>query len=170
MSFTPDGKQLVVTIKDGPAAGAHCPVHPDRPGADPGLRRRERRAPFGGLHPDNLQNRGPFGFSFDRRRQHADVAHVRRRPEPHRGGRLVPDQPNGTLDPIIGDVPNTPARLVLVREQREVWLDRELHLGHDLQLSASASNGSLTLLQAVAGNHDDPGPTTPGLDARWTSA
>jgi 6-phosphogluconolactonase (cycloisomerase 2 family) len=69
VSFTPGGRQIVVTIKDGPPAGAlpgpgNDPTGPGRVlvfsvGRD-GL-------PSTTFTQTNLDNRGPFGFSFDQR-------------------------------------------------------------------------------------------------------
>lgn len=64
VSFTPDGSQLVVSIKDGPAAGLVPDFTPTGPG---------RVLVFGvdkgrpSAHPveTTFDNRGPFGFSFD---------------------------------------------------------------------------------------------------------
>ena len=66
VSFTPDGRQLVVTIKDGPAAGLHPRRHPDRPRPRARVRRRRRRPRRRRTSGQtNLNNRGPFGFSFE---------------------------------------------------------------------------------------------------------
>ena len=68
VSFTPDGDQLVVSIKDGPAAGPLVPgVEPTGPGRILvfGVGRDGR--PSTQFTRTDLANRGPFGFSFDRR-------------------------------------------------------------------------------------------------------
>jgi 6-phosphogluconolactonase len=67
VSFTPDGAKLVVSIKDGPAAGFVPGFTPTGPGRvlvfDVG---RDGRPSANAVRTD-LGNRGPFGFSFDRR-------------------------------------------------------------------------------------------------------
>ena len=67
VSFTPDGKKLVVTIKDGPAEGAIPGVTPTGPGRVLVFNVNKRGRPSQNFTQTNFDNRGPFGFSFDRK-------------------------------------------------------------------------------------------------------
>lgn len=64
VSFTPDGSQLVVSIKDGPEAGLLPGVTPTGPGRVLvfGV---EEGVPSEEFVQTGFDNRGPFGFSFD---------------------------------------------------------------------------------------------------------
>ena len=66
VSFTPDGRHLVVTIKDGPAAFAMPNVIPTGPGRVLVFDVNGDGRPSETFKQTNLENRGPFGFSFDR--------------------------------------------------------------------------------------------------------
>src|SRR5262249_31146853 len=108
VSFTPDGRQLVVTIKDGPAAGSPVPnfTVPTGPGRVLvfGVGRDGRPTP--NFTQTNLNNLGPFGFSFDR---HGNLLVALFVGGPNLTGaagsfRINPD---GSLTPITPDVPNT---------------------------------------------------------------
>ncbi len=70
ISFTPDGKKLVVTIKDGPTAEADAGRIPDfteptGPGRVLVFDVRRNGRPSADYVQNNLNNLGPFGFSFD---------------------------------------------------------------------------------------------------------
>ena len=66
VTFTPDGSKLVVTIKDGPAEGAIPGVTPTGPGRILVFDVDRKGRPSQTFTQTNLDNRGPFGFSFDR--------------------------------------------------------------------------------------------------------
>jgi 6-phosphogluconolactonase (cycloisomerase 2 family) len=66
VSFTPDGRRLMVTIKDGPASGAIPGVTPTGPGRVLVFDVDARGVPSATYRQTNLDNHGPFGFSFDR--------------------------------------------------------------------------------------------------------
>lgn len=66
VSFTPDGRQLVVTIKDGPAAGRIPGVIPTGPGRVLVFNIDRHGRPSDDFVQTDLDNYGPFGFSFDR--------------------------------------------------------------------------------------------------------
>jgi 6-phosphogluconolactonase len=69
VSFTPDGRQLVVTIKDGPPAGSMVPdfTVPTGPGRVLVFGVGRNGQPSATPIQTPLENDGPFGFSFDRR-------------------------------------------------------------------------------------------------------
>ncbi|HEX8158566.1 MAG TPA: beta-propeller fold lactonase family protein [Solirubrobacteraceae bacterium] len=67
ISFTPDGSKLVVSIKDGPAAGLIAGVTPTGPGRILVFDVGDNDRPSASFEQTDLANRGPFGFSFDRR-------------------------------------------------------------------------------------------------------
>jgi 6-phosphogluconolactonase len=66
VSFTPDGRKLVVSIKDGPAAGAIPGVIPTGPGRVLVFDVDRKGRPSANYTQTDFDNRGPFGFSFDR--------------------------------------------------------------------------------------------------------
>ncbi|MFO0952987.1 MAG: beta-propeller fold lactonase family protein [Isosphaeraceae bacterium] len=66
VSITPDGKWLVVTIKDGPAPGALPGVTPTGPGRILVFALDKNGRPSQRFAQTNLNFRGPFGFSFAR--------------------------------------------------------------------------------------------------------
>jgi 6-phosphogluconolactonase (cycloisomerase 2 family) len=157
VSFTPDGKQLVVTIKDGPPPGA-LPGAADQP-TGPG------RVLVFGVSPDgvpsanftqtDLDNQGPFGFSFDRKGNLLVALFVG---GPNLTGAVGSFQINadGSLTPITRNEPNT--------QIDGCWLENNgrYAFGSNYTSGTISSyrigrNGSLTLLQAVAGLTDHPG-------------
>jgi len=68
VSFTPDGKFLVVTIKDGPSADAipGAGIEPTGPGRVLTFKVMPDGQPAATYTQTDFDNRGPFGFSFDR--------------------------------------------------------------------------------------------------------
>ena len=96
ISFTPDGKQLVVTIKDGPTAALGVGIIPNFTGpTGPGrvlvFDVENNGRPSANYRQNNLNNLGPFGFSFDRR-GNLLIALFVAGAGPHRRRRIVPDQ------------------------------------------------------------------------------
>lgn len=68
VSFTPDGSQLVVIIKDGPVEGALPDgTVPSGPGRILVFNMRHDGRPSENFVRTDTNNEGPFGFSFDRR-------------------------------------------------------------------------------------------------------
>ncbi|MBC7785721.1 MAG: beta-propeller fold lactonase family protein [Burkholderiales bacterium] len=65
VSFTPNGKHLVVSIKDGPKAGALPGVTPTGPGRVLVFDVDNDGRPSKTFERTDFNNRGPFGFSFD---------------------------------------------------------------------------------------------------------
>lgn len=65
VSFTPDGAKLVVSIKDGPAAGFVPGFTPSGPGRVLVFGVDEQGLPSADFTQSDFDNRGPFGFSFD---------------------------------------------------------------------------------------------------------
>lgn len=65
VEFTPDGSQLVVTIKDGPAAGFVPGFTPSGPGRVLVFAVDANGLPSESYVQSDFDNRGPFGFSFD---------------------------------------------------------------------------------------------------------
>jgi 6-phosphogluconolactonase (cycloisomerase 2 family) len=65
IAFTPDGSKLVVTIKDGPAAGFVPGFTPSGSGRVLVWSVGENGLPSESFVQSDLDNRGPFGFSFD---------------------------------------------------------------------------------------------------------
>jgi 6-phosphogluconolactonase len=65
VAFTPDGSKLVVTIKDGPAAGFVPGFTPSGPGRVLVFGVDENGLPSESFVQSDFDNRGPFGFSFD---------------------------------------------------------------------------------------------------------
>lgn len=67
VSFTPDGRFLVVSIKDGPTADAVPGAEPTGPGRVLTFEVLRDGTPADSFMQTDFENRGPFGFSFDRR-------------------------------------------------------------------------------------------------------
>jgi 6-phosphogluconolactonase len=66
VEFTPDGSKLIVTIKDGPAAGFVPDFTPTGPGRVLVWSVDEMGLPSADYVQTDFDNRGPFGFSFSR--------------------------------------------------------------------------------------------------------
>jgi 6-phosphogluconolactonase (cycloisomerase 2 family) len=66
VSFTPNGRKLVVTIKDGPVEDAIPGVIPTGPGRVLVFDVKRDGRPSEDFTQTDFENRGPFGFSFDR--------------------------------------------------------------------------------------------------------
>lgn len=160
ISFTPEGKYLVVTIKDGPRRGA-LPNPEDQPtgpgrilvfgvGAD--------GRPSATFTRTDMGNRGPFGFSFDRKGNLLVALFV--------GGPMVGPHitaasgsfgigAGGTLSPITPVVPNT--------QIDSCWLENNGRLAFTANYTSGTissyrigGDGSLRLLQAVAARTEVP--------------
>jgi 6-phosphogluconolactonase (cycloisomerase 2 family) len=153
ISFTPDGNQLVVTIKDGPAAGALPGVNPTGPGRVLvfGVGRDGR--PSATYTQTDLMNRGPFGFSFDRR-GNLLIALFVGGPNLTAAAGSFRIRSRGTLTPI-SLVPDT--------QLDSCWLENNGRYGWTSNYTSGTissfrigNGGRLTLLEAVAGTTVHP--------------
>lgn len=153
VSFTPDGKYLVVTIKGGPPRGA-LPGASDQP-TGPGrilvFTMGRDGLPSATFTRTDLSNHGPFGFSFDPAGNLLVALFV--------GGPVVGPHitasaasfrigANGALAAISRNVPNT--------QIDSCWLENNGRFAFTSNYSSGTissyriSGGSLSLLQAVA--------------------
>jgi 6-phosphogluconolactonase (cycloisomerase 2 family) len=150
LSFTPDGRQLVVAIKDGPAPGALPGLTPTGPGRVLVFSVDASGRPSASFTQTNLSNLGPFGFSFDGRGKLLVALFV--------GGPSLTGaagsfgiNPDGTLTPITPVVPN--GRLATGRlENNGRYAFASNYTSGDLSSYTIGPGGSLTLLQSVAGS------------------
>jgi 6-phosphogluconolactonase len=161
VSFTPDGSQLVVTIKDGPSAA-------DVPGAEPTGPGRVLVWSVGAggrLAADytrtDFANRGPFGFSFDRHGNLLVALFVGGPVDPAAGGptgaagsfRINDD---GTLTAISERVPDSQIDTCwLVNNGRYAFGAN--YTSGTVSSFRLGNDGSLELLRPVAGTTDHPG-------------
>ena len=148
VSFTPNGKQLVVTIKDGPAAGAIPGVTPTGPGRVLVFDVEDDR-PSETFAQTDLDNRGPFGFSFDRKGHLLIALFIGGEDLTGAAGSFAINA-NGSLDPI------TP--LVADFEVDTCWLENNGKYAYGANYTTGTissfrigSNGRLDLLDPVAG-------------------
>ncbi len=157
VSFTPDGRQLVVTIKDGPPAGAIPGPGNDPTGPGRVLVFRVGRdgRPSATFTQTNLDNHGPFGFSFDGK-GNLLVALFVGGPNGTAAAGSFHINADGSLTPITPDVPNT--------QKDTCWLENNGRYAFGANYTSGTissyrigQDGGLTLLQAVAGTTDDPG-------------
>lgn len=157
VSFTPDGRQLVVTIKDGPPAGALPNVTPTGPGRVLVFNIERNGLPSVYPTQTNLNNLGPFGFSFDRH-GHLLVSLFVGGPNLTGSAGSFKITPSGALIAITPNVPNG--------QGDTCWLENNGRYAYGANYASSTissyrigNNGSLTLLDSVAGITDDlPGP------------
>jgi 6-phosphogluconolactonase (cycloisomerase 2 family) len=154
VSFTPDGQHLVVAIKDGPAAGLIPGVTPTGPGRVLVFDVGRDGQPSNTYQQNNFNHHGPFGFSFD---QHGNLLIA-----------LFVGGPNLTAaagsfrfhdDDLIGITPDVPDT-----QQDTCWLENNGKYAYGANYSSGTvssftigSNGSLKLLEAVAGTTNHPG-------------
>lgn len=168
VSFSPDGKHLVVTIKDGPAAGLIPGVTPTGPGRILVFDMDGNGRPASTYTQTNLNNHGPFGFSFARDKMLVAL--------------FVGGQPGSSLtaaagsfliggnDALTGITPD-----VSDTQLDSCWIENNGHYAFTANYSSGnvssftvGPNGSLTLLSAVAGttvHGTNPQGSTP-LDIR----
>jgi len=158
VSFTPDGKQLVVSIKDGPAAGVISGLKPTGPGRLLVFNLDNTGRPIGSFRQTNLGNRGPFGFSFDSKGNLLTTHFVGGPTVRGPTGSLTPSSSvssfrlnsDGSLTAITGNLPNT--------QLDSCWLENNGTYAYSANYGSSTissyligANGNLTLLKAVAG-------------------
>ncbi|NNC99000.1 MAG: beta-propeller fold lactonase family protein [Gammaproteobacteria bacterium] len=154
VSFTPDGRQLVVSIKDGPAEGAIPGVIPTGPGRVLVFGVDQYGRPSQNFTQTDFDNRGPFGFSFDRS-GNLLVALFIGGPDLTGAAGSFRINSDNTLTPI------TP----LVDAAGEVdlcWLENNGRYAYGANYTTGVissfrigADGSLTLLEAAAGLTDE---------------
>lgn len=156
VSFTPNGRQLVVTIKDGPAPGL-TPDNPTGPGRILVFHMEGKRPSAQFTRTDLPNNPGPFGFSFDRRGNMLVALFV--------GG------PNltaaaGSFRINEDDTVTAITSPVFDGQLDTCWLENNGRYAYGANYTSGnissfriRHDGSLELLQAVAGvTNDLPGP------------
>ena len=157
VSFTPDGQHLIVTIKDGPAAGLIPGVTPTGPGRVLVFDMDPNGRPANTYTETDLSNHGPFGFSFDRTGNVLIAEFVGGQPSSsltaaagsfRLGG-------NDALTGITPDVSDT--------QLDTCWLENNGRYAFGANYSSGTissftigPNGSLTLLAAAAGTTIHP--------------
>lgn len=163
ISFTPDGSQLVVTIKDGPAEGLIPDVTPTGPGRILVWNMKSSGVPSADFTRTDLDNRGPFGFSFDRRGNLLVALFIGGGPEVIDG---VETLGGGAGSYRIEADGSLTAITELARDHQvdTCWLVNNGRYAFGANYTSGTissfevrSDGSLTLLDSVAGTTDDPG-------------
>jgi len=174
VAFTPDGSHLVVTIKDGPAVGLVGGVTPTGFGRVLVWNMDENGRPADDFVQTDLENRGPFGFSFDRNGHlliaeflGGGIEEIEGEKEPTAAAGSYTINNDGTLTPITPGVPN--------HQVDTCWLVNNGRYAYGANYTSGtissysiSDDGSLVLLESVAGEAEDPGNeqgATP-LDAR----
>jgi 6-phosphogluconolactonase len=156
VSFTPSGKQLVVTIKDGPAAGAIPGVTPTGPGRVLVFNVNDSGLPSSTFKQTNLNNRGPFGFSFDKNGKLLTSLFVGGPGLTAAAGSFKINA-NGSLTAITAVVPDTQLDSCWIENNgKYAWTAN--YTSGTISTYRIGDNGSLTLTQAVAASaFDQPG-------------
>ncbi|HYY11139.1 MAG TPA: beta-propeller fold lactonase family protein [Kineosporiaceae bacterium] len=174
IEFTPDGRHLVVTIKDGPSASLAPGAQPTGPGRVLVWDVDRHGRPSARFTRTDFANRGPFGFSFDRR-GHLLVAQFVGGPvETVAGTRTITGAAGSFRITKHGRL--TPITLAAADHQVDTcWLVNNGRYAYAANYTSGTvssfrigRNGSLTLLKSVAGTTDHPANvqgSTP-LDAR----
>ncbi len=162
VSFTPDGRQLVVTIKDGPSADAVEGAEPTGPGRVLVWPVRDGR-PSRGYTQTDFDFRGPFGFSFDRRGNML-VALFVGGPIAEFKGDLLPTGAAGSYRINDDGTLTAITRAEFDHQFDTCWLvNNGRHAFGANYTSGTVSSfrvgndGQLTLLEQAAGTTDDPG-------------
>jgi 6-phosphogluconolactonase len=157
VSFTPDGRHLVVTIKDGPPAGAMPNVIPTGPSRVLVFGVGYDGKPSENFTQTDLNNGGPFGFSFDRN-GNLLVALFVGGPELTGSVGSFRINQDGTLKAIASNVPNGQIDTCWVENNGRYAYTANYTSG-TISSYRIGKDGSLTLLASVAGLADDlPGP------------
>ncbi|GAX44010.1 6-phosphogluconolactonase [Tolypothrix sp. NIES-4075] len=157
VSFTPDGRHLVVTIKDGPFAGALPNVIPTGPSRVLVFGVGYDGKPSENFTQTDLNNGGSFGFSFDRYGNLLVSLFVG---GPELTGSVGSFRINqdGTLTPITPNVPNGQIDTCWVENNGRYAYTANYTSG-TISSYRISKDGSLRLLASVAGLADDlPGP------------
>jgi 6-phosphogluconolactonase len=163
VSFTPDGRRLVVSIKDGPVAGLLPGFTPSGPGRVLTFSVKAGGRPSATFARTDFANRGPFGFSFDRRGNVLIAEFLGGGFETINGKmtttgsagsyRIAAD---GTLKPITSAVGDHQIDTCWIVNNGRFAYGTNYGSGTVSSWSVSA-DGSLKLLSSVAGKTDDPG-------------
>jgi 6-phosphogluconolactonase len=153
VSFTPDGRRLVVTIKDGPAAFAIPNVIPTGPGRVLVFDVNSEGLPSETFKQTNLENRGPFGFSFDRNGNMLIALFVGG-PEGTAAAGSYRIDPDGTLSQI-SLAPDTQIDTCWLENNGEYAWGSNYTSG-TISSFRIGKDGSLTLLEKVSGETAKP--------------
>ena len=157
VSFTPDGSKLVVTIKDGPTPEAVPGSEPTGPGRVLVFSVGKDGLPSATYVRTDFDNRGPFGFSFDRHGNllvalfvGGPIEDVGGVPTPTGAAGSYRINDDGTLTPITVAEPD--------HQVDTCWLvnNGKYAFGANYTSNTVSSfrigaDGSLSLLEAVAG-------------------
>ncbi len=163
VSFTPDGSQLVVSIKDGPAAGFVPDFSPTGPGRVLVFGMGKGDVPSAAPVTTTFDNRGPFGFSFDRSGNLVVAQFV--------GGGVEPVNGRDELTGAVGsyrindDGSLTPLTAAAGDHQLDTcWAVNNGRYAYGANYTSGTissfaiqPDGSLRLAEAVAATTDDPG-------------
>ncbi|HEX5879489.1 MAG TPA: beta-propeller fold lactonase family protein [Actinomycetota bacterium] len=164
VAFTPDGSQLVVSIKDGPAAGFVPGFTPTGPGRVLVFGMRGR-VPSAGYTRTDFDNRGPFGFSFDDAGNLVIAQFVgggletvggREELTGAVGSYRIND--NGTLTPLTGFAGDHQVDTCWVVNNGRYAFGSNYTSG-TISSFRIAADGTLSLLDPVAASTDHPGNT-----------
>lgn len=171
ISFTPDGKRLVVTIKDGPTAAAGVGLIPNFTGpTGPGrvlvfdVDRNGRTS--SNFTQTDLNNTGPFGFSFDRRGNLLIALFIAGPGLSAAAGSFSIGE-NGALSPITPVVLNGRFDTCWL-ENNGIYAYGANYTSGDISSYTIGSDGSLALLNPIAGVTDDL-PGTPGANTQGST-
>lgn len=164
VSFTPDGSQLVVSIKDGPAPGFVPDFTPTGPGRVLVFAMRGRVPSAEHVRTD-FDNRGPFGFSFDTAGNLVVALFVGGGVEPVNGR----DELTGAAGSYRINDDGTLTALTAFAGNHQVdtcWVVNNGRYAYGANYTSGTissyrigRDGTLTLLEPVAGTTDDPGNT-----------
>lgn len=174
VEFTPDGKRLVVTIKDGPAEGFVPDFVPSGPGRVLVFDVDADGLPSAGYVQTDFANRGPFGFSFGQNDELLIAEFIGAGLETIDGMETLGGaagsytiNDDGSLTAISAGVPN--------HQIDTCWLVNNGRFAYGANYTSGTvssytigEDGGLTLLESVAGQTEHPENaqgSTP-LDAR----
>lgn len=153
VQFTPDGRHLVVTLKDGPAEGAIPGVSPSGAGRILVFTMDRTGRPSQSFTETTTNNAGPFGFNFDRNGNLLTALFIGG-PDLTSAAGSFRVNGNGTLTPITGNVP-APTEIDLC------WLENNGRFAYGSNYTTGTitsytvgNDGSLTLLNPTAGLTD----------------
>ena len=156
VSFTPDGKHLVVSIKDGPVAGAIPGTPPTGTGRLLGFGVNADGTPSTTFTQIGTSNAGPFGFSFDNNGNLLAALFV--------GGGADGTAAAGAYK-VNADSTITPIGAVVKDTQLDTcWLENNGAYAFGANYTSATissfkinADGSLSLIKAVAGTTVAPG-------------
>ncbi|MES1257270.1 MAG: beta-propeller fold lactonase family protein [Acidobacteriota bacterium] len=163
VSFTPDGKHLVVTLKDGPAGAPDVKV--TGPGRILIFSVDAKGLPSATYKENDLSNHGPFGFSFDDNGNLLTSLFVGG-PNNTGGAGAFHINPDNTLTSIpdinaIGQSVPINQNVIANQQLDSCWLENNGKFAFTANYSTNnftsytiGADGSLKLLNAVAGTAD----------------